>query len=70
MIFIPINCLRWDRIGIYGNKSNITPNIDKRCKNAIIFKNAIANGPNTPTSFYSIFTSNIPCLDEFYTPLP
>ncbi len=70
IILITIDCLRRDRLNIYGKKESISPNIDKICKNAIIFNNTLSNGPNTPPSFYSLFTSKIPGIEEFYTPMP
>ncbi|MFX1256849.1 MAG: sulfatase-like hydrolase/transferase [Promethearchaeota archaeon] len=69
-ILITIDCLRQDHLEIYGYPLNVAPNLLKFSKKSIIFENAIANGPNTPPSFYSIFTSTIPTLSGIYAPLP
>ena len=70
LILITIDCLRKDHLGLYGYPEPITPNIDKLGLNSIIFQNAIANGSYTPSSFFSIFTSNIPGIDIDYTLIP
>ncbi len=69
VILITIDCLRRDRLAIYGNKNNLTPNIDKFCTHSVIYNNCITNGPNTPPAFYSLFVSEIPGIYNFYTPL-
>jgi arylsulfatase A-like enzyme len=70
VILLTIDCLRQDHLKLYGYKRDITPNIDKLAKNALTFNNMIVNGSNTPSSFYSLFTSSIPTLDGKYAPLP
>ncbi len=69
VILITIDCLRSDRLEIYGCKRNIAPNLNKLSKNSIIFNTAISNGPNTPSSFYAMFTSEVPTLKGRYAPL-
>ncbi|KKL92239.1 hypothetical protein LCGC14_1886660 [marine sediment metagenome] len=66
VILITIDCLRYDHLKIYGYNKNVAPNIEKFSKDAIIFQNAIANGSNTPSSFYSLFTSSIPSPGRRY----
>jgi len=70
VLLITIDCLRKDHLKLYGYHKNIAPNIEKFSKNAIIFDNAIANGSNTPSSFYSMFTSTIPTMQGSYAPIP
>jgi arylsulfatase A-like enzyme len=57
IILITIDSLRADHVSCYGYKRKTTPNIDKLGNQATIYKNAYANGPNTPNSFPSIMFS-------------
>ncbi|MFX1443309.1 MAG: sulfatase [Promethearchaeota archaeon] len=70
VIFITIDCLRKDHLKIYQYNKDSAPNIEKIAKEAIIFENAIANGSNTPSSFYSIFSSTVPTAEGSYAPIP
>lgn len=70
VILITIDCLRKDHLKLYGYSKETAPNIEKFSKNAIIFDNTIANGSNTPSSFYSIFTSTTPTTQGSYAPIP
>ncbi|MCS7180585.1 MAG: sulfatase-like hydrolase/transferase, partial [bacterium] len=69
LIFIMIDSLRQDHVGIYNQgkkvfenvKSCKTPNIDKFAKNSVVFENVYPNGlPTIPvryelmTGFYSL----------------
>jgi arylsulfatase A-like enzyme len=63
IFLITIDCLRYDYLGCYGNVENLTPSIDEIAKNGIIFLQAIVNGPSTPFSFPSIFTSTYSLMD-------
>ncbi|MFX1340273.1 MAG: sulfatase [Promethearchaeota archaeon] len=70
LILITIDCLRRDRLKVYGHSKNIAPHLNKLSEGAFIFKNAVTNGPNTPPSFYAMFTSEFPLLYNNYVPLP
>jgi len=70
LILITIDCLRRDRLGFYNKEKKLTPNITEFLKNSIVFDNFISNGSTTAPAFYSMFTSNIPDIDEPYAPLP
>ena len=70
VIFITVDCLRYDRIKAYNPTSYLTPYINKIAEQSIIFKNCISNGPTTAPSFYATFTSSIPDIKNFYAPLP
>ncbi|MHA1436484.1 MAG: sulfatase-like hydrolase/transferase [Promethearchaeota archaeon] len=70
VILITIDCLRNDRLEACGYPKNIMPHINKFSKEAYIFENAIANGSYTASSFYAMFTSEIPGAYEPYAPLP
>ncbi|MFW9827318.1 MAG: sulfatase-like hydrolase/transferase [Candidatus Thorarchaeota archaeon] len=70
LILITIDCLRRDRLSLCNKEKNLTPYICKFLKNSVIFDNFISNGSTTAPAFYSMFTSNIPDIDEPYAPLP
>ncbi len=70
VFLITIDALRADHLKSYGYFRNTTPNLEKFAKKGTIFLNVITNGPETPTSFSSIFTSILPFLDGGYSPLP
>lgn len=60
VVLITIDSLRADHLGCYGFHKNITPNIDQLAKEASIFSQAIANGPNTFCSIPSVLASVFP----------
>jgi len=66
IILITIDSLRGDFLGCYGNKDVQTPNIDELSEQGVIFLNAFANSPGTPSSFISIFTSTYPLMYDLY----
>ncbi|MHA1293572.1 MAG: sulfatase-like hydrolase/transferase [Promethearchaeota archaeon] len=70
VFFLTIDCLRRDHLRIYGYKRDTAPNLEKFANDGIIFLNAFANGPETPSSFSAIFTSILPYLNGGFCPLP
>ncbi len=60
VLLITLDTTRSDCIGLYNNKVNITPNIDRLAPNSIIFKNCYANVPLTLPSHCSLFTGRFP----------
>ena len=60
IILLVVDTLRADSLGCYNQDSNDTPNIDRFAKNAIIFKNSIAQSPTTINSAPCIFCSVYP----------
>ncbi len=70
VIFITIDALRPDHLKSYGYHRNTAPNLENFTEDSTVFLNAITNGPETPTSFSSIFTSILPFLEGGYSPLP
>jgi arylsulfatase A-like enzyme len=60
LLLICIDTLRADRLGVAGNQGKLTPNLDALASEGVYFANAFAQGPNTPQSFPSIFTSLYP----------
>jgi len=70
VILITIDCLRTDHLKSYGYSRNIAPNQESFVKKGVTFLNAIANGPETASSFSSIFSSVLPYLNGGFSPLP
>ncbi|MHA1376598.1 MAG: sulfatase-like hydrolase/transferase [Promethearchaeota archaeon] len=70
IIFITIDALRLDHLNSYGYYGNTAPNLEYFARKGTLFTNAYTNGPETPSSFSSIFTSILPYLNGGYSPLP
>lgn len=70
VILITIDCLRTDHLKSYGYCRNIAPNQEIFIRKGVTFLNAIANGPETASSFSSIFSSVLPYLNGGFSPLP
>ncbi len=60
VIYISLDTLRADRLGIYGYHRNTSPNIDLLAKKGAMFKNAYVQAPWTTPSHISMFTSQYP----------
>jgi arylsulfatase A-like enzyme len=66
VILLTIDCLRTDFLGCLGSNKNLTPNLDKFAEEGVYFSQAIVNGPSTPFSFPSIFTSTYALMDSSF----
>lgn len=73
IIFLSIDTLRADHMGIYGYKRDLTPNLDEFTRKSIFCEQAYSSGTNTGHSFASIlrsalgdgiFDSSIPSVAE------
>jgi arylsulfatase A-like enzyme len=53
-----------------GYEKKTSPYLDKLSRKGILFKHMIVNGPCTPPSFSSMFTSTYPFHHGGYSPLP
>ncbi len=60
VIFIVLDTVRADRLGCYSNSSDLTPEIDRFAKDAVLFENAFSHAPWTLPSIASLFTSRYP----------
>jgi arylsulfatase A-like enzyme len=69
LLLVCIDTLRADRLGAAGHPGKLTPTLDRIAAEGVRFANAFAQGPNTPQSFPSIFTSlypsRVPYLRKF-----
>lgn len=62
VIVISLDALRFDRTGISGNKSGLTPNIDQFADEAVVFHNAQTVASWTLPSHMSIWTARWPSV--------
>ncbi len=60
VFWIVMDTARRDRLSLYGNERNTTPNLDEFAKDGIVFTNAVANAPWTVPSHASMFTGMYP----------
>lgn len=58
VIFITVDCLRADHLGVYGYTRPISPNIDFFASKAAVFNNAYSLGTNTGHTLSGIARSN------------
>lgn len=64
IIFIVLDTQRADRLGTYGNRKNITPNLDNFAAQATVFENAISAAQWTIPSHASMFTGLHPTAHQ------
>lgn len=60
VILISIDTLRADRLGAYGSKAGLTPNLDAFASAAVVFEEAYSHVPLTLPAHASLFTSLLP----------
>ncbi|MBM76375.1 MAG: hypothetical protein CMK59_13300 [Proteobacteria bacterium] len=60
VLFILMDTLRADRLGSYGYRINLSPNLDKLANEGVRFENHIANCSWTRPSMGAIFTGHYP----------
>ena len=80
VLFLSVDTLRADRMGVYGHERNTTPKIDAWARDAVVFDNAQASAswtlPGLATVLTSYFTSTHRCwtfnsrLDPSFPTLP
>jgi len=56
ILFITVDALRADHMGVYNYKYDTSPNIDKFAEDSIVFNRAFCPIPKTSASFASMFT--------------
>lgn len=60
VVFIFIDTLRHDHLGVYGYERPTSPNIDHWAKDAVVFEHVLSQAPNTPRSAPSFLTGRYP----------
>ena len=60
VLFVLIDTLRPDHLGLYGYERETSPNIDAWARDAVIFEKVFAHAPNTPRSTPSILIGRYP----------
>ncbi len=66
IILISIDTLRADRLGCYGYRGKISPQIDSLAKDSVVFENAFAQSNWTLPSHVSLLTSLNPYHHQVY----
>jgi len=60
VILLSFDALRADALGVYGSTRGASPKIDAWAESAIVFENAYATTPVTPTSLSSVLSGRPP----------
>lgn len=60
VIFVTIDTLRADHVGVYGYPRNVTPFIDNLAGNGVVFEKAFSAAPHTAPSHATMFTALYP----------
>jgi arylsulfatase A-like enzyme len=60
ILFITVDSLRADHLSCYGYDRETAPYLSSLAEDGVVCREAIANAPNTPSSFPSILTSTHP----------
>ena len=60
VILISIDTLRADRVGVYGSRAGLTPNLDAFAAQSVVFDEAYSHVPLTLPAHASLFTSLLP----------
>lgn len=56
IVLVTIDSLRADHCGFMDSTSELTPTLDEMANQGVVFENAVAPGPRTPSSMPSILT--------------
>lgn len=65
VVLVTIDSLRADHCGFLGADSQLTPTLDELATDAVVFEDAIAPGPRTPSSIPVILTGETPEPADF-----
>lgn len=60
VILISLDTLRADRLGIYGEEANTSPNIDRLAQQGLVFDRAYTHAPWTAPAHEALFRSKVP----------
>lgn len=56
VVLLTVDSLRADHCGFLDSERSLTPTLDTRAEDAVVFENALAPGPRTPSSMPAILT--------------
>ena len=59
ILLVTVDSLRADHCGFINRESSLTPNLDEMASEGLVFENAIAPGPRTPSSMPVVFTGEL-----------
>jgi arylsulfatase len=59
IVMVTVDSLRADHCGFLNSQFDITPTLDRLSENSLVFENAIAPGPRTPSSMPSAMTGEM-----------
>ncbi len=62
LLVVSMDALRYDRTGIAGNRSGLTPNLDAFAEEAVVFHDAVAASSWTLPSHMSVWTGRWPSV--------
>ncbi len=65
LIWVDIDCLRADKVGCYGARTDLTPRLDRLAAEGVVFTQAITAADTTGPSHASILTSSYPPVHRF-----
>lgn len=68
VVFILVDALRADHVGVYGRGGNITPNIDELARTSRVYVNAYSVSTWTVPSVASLFTGTLPVVHRIDRP--
>lgn len=57
IILIVVDSLRYDHVGSQNNSPSLTPNLDQLATEAVVFEQAISQGPSTRVSMSAMMSS-------------
>lgn len=60
VLVISFDAMRADRLGLYGYRDDVSPNLDAFAQRSLVFDAAYVGGQATPTSFATAFTGFYP----------
>ena len=60
IVLVTVDSLRADHCGFNGGDPELTPTLDDLAENGLVFENAFAPGPRTPSSMPVLMTGAFP----------
>ncbi len=60
VVLVSLDTLRADRVGAYGGRDRLTPNMDRIAEQGTVFERVYAAYPNTLSSHASLFSGKLP----------